>query len=73
MRWFFFFVVTISALLIARLEWRKLKEKPVRDKVVFAFLLLLVWVLSMFDLPNTPGPTTALMFIFKPFRGLVEP
>ncbi|MGW9528352.1 hypothetical protein ACWHAM_11445 [Paenibacillus terrae] len=72
-RWFFFCCVTISVLLIIRLEWPKLKVKPIRDKAVFVSLLLLVWILSMLDLPNTPGPTTVLMFIFKPFRGLVEP
>lgn len=73
MRGFFFWVVTISALLITRYEWPKLRTKPVRDKAVFISLLLLVWILSMLDLPNTPGPTKALLFIFKPFRGLTEP
>ncbi|WP_068501168.1 hypothetical protein [Paenibacillus kribbensis] len=73
MRWYFFCFITISVLLITRFEWPKLKAKPVKDKAVFVSLLLLVWILSMLDLPNTPGPTTVLLFIFKPFRGLTEP
>ncbi|WP_068784864.1 hypothetical protein [Paenibacillus phocaensis] len=73
MRVFFFWIVTFSALLIARLEWPKMKAKPIWDKAVFLSLLLLVWILSTLDLPHTAGPTTVLMFIFKPFRGLMEP
>lgn len=67
-----FFGVTISVMLIWWYEWPKLKEKPKRDKAVFVCLLLVVWVLSMLDLPSTPGPTTLLEIIFKPFRGLLE-
>ena len=73
MKWLLLWGVTISVLLITRFEWPKLKAKPVRDKAVFISLLLLVWILSMLDLPSMPGPTTLLLFIFKPFRGLVEP
>jgi hypothetical protein len=73
MKWYFFCAVTIAVLLITRFEWPKRKAKSVKDKAVFVSLLLLVWILSMLDLPNTPGPTTVLLFIFKPFRGLTEP
>ncbi|MDF2963586.1 MAG: hypothetical protein K0S39_5321 [Paenibacillus sp.] len=72
MRWTFFCGVTIAVILIWCFEWKKLKEKLKRDRVVFMSLLLLGWVLSMMDLPNMPGPTTFLQFIFKPFKGLVE-
>lgn len=72
MRWSFFCGVTIAVLLIWWFEWPKLKQKPKRDKSIFVSLLLLIWLLSMLDLPNTPGPTTLLQFIFKPFKGLVE-
>ncbi len=72
MRWSFFCGVTITVLLIGWFEWSKLKQKPKRDKAVFVSLLLLVWLLSMLDLPNTSGPTRVLEFIFKPFKGLVE-
>ncbi|MCY9666153.1 hypothetical protein M5X11_14450 [Paenibacillus alginolyticus] len=72
MRWSFFCGVTIAVLLICWFEWPKLKQKPKRDKAVFVSLILLVWLLSMLDLPRTPGPTTLLQFIFKPFKGLLE-
>jgi Na+/melibiose symporter-like transporter len=72
MSWSFFSCVTIAVLLITWFEWPKLKQKPKKDKVAFISLLLIVWLLSMLDLPNTPGPTTVLHFIFKPFKGLLE-
>ncbi|KIL39015.1 hypothetical protein SD70_22545 [Gordoniibacillus kamchatkensis] len=72
MRWEFFWTVTIAAALIARYEWPKLKQKPKKDKAVFVSLLLAGWLLSMLDLPHTPGPSTFLKIIFKPLRGLVE-
>ncbi|MFD1177037.1 hypothetical protein ACFQ3W_12095 [Paenibacillus puldeungensis] len=73
MRAYFFWGVTIAVLLIFRMEWSKLKVMPVRDKVVFISILLAAWILSMLDLPHTPGLTTFLQFAFKPFRGLLEP
>jgi hypothetical protein len=72
MSWSFFICVTIAVLLITWFEWSKLKQKPKKDKVAFISLLLIVWLLSMLDLPNTPGPTTVLQIIFKPFKGLLE-
>lgn len=72
MRWLFFSSVTIAAFLIFWLEWRSLKLKTKNDQVAFVMLLLIVWLLSMLDLPNTPGPTAFLEFIFKPLKGLVE-
>lgn len=68
----FFIGVTIAVLLIVWFEWKKLRSKPAKDKAVFVALLLLVWILSMLDLPKTPGPTTFLLYIFKPFKGLLE-
>lgn len=65
--------ITIAVMLISLLEWPKLKAKPMWDKAVFVSLLLLVWLLSMFDLPNTTGPSTVLQVIFNPFKELVEP
>ena len=72
MKWIFFCFITISVLLIMWIDWPKIKGKPAWDKAAFISLLILVWVLSMLDLPNTPGPTTFYEFIFKPLRGLVE-
>lgn len=73
MRSSMFWGVTIAVLLIMWVEWSKLKQKPLWDRAVFVSLLLAVWLLSMLDLPHTPGPTTLLQAIFKPFRPLVEP
>lgn len=67
-----FIGITIAILAIIRFEWPKLKGKPLRDRATFASLLALAWALSMLDLPHTPGPTHALMFIFKPFKSLLE-
>ncbi|HTG70739.1 MAG TPA: hypothetical protein VL921_15885 [Candidatus Udaeobacter sp.] len=64
--------VTFAALLILWCDWPRMKEKPTKDKAAFVSLLLIGWLLSMLDLPNTPGPITLLEAIFKPFRGLVE-
>ncbi|MFE5322466.1 hypothetical protein ACFQ88_27685 [Paenibacillus sp. NPDC056579] len=73
MRWTFFYIVTVSVLVIAWVEWPQLKKKPKRDRVVFVSLLLLGWGLSMLDLPNTPGPPMVLEAIFKPLWPLLEP
>lgn len=72
MRGSFFCSVTIAVLLILWFEWRNLKQKPKKDRVVFLTLIILVWFLSMLNLPNTPGPISFLQVIFKPFKGLIE-
>ncbi|MDQ8734179.1 hypothetical protein [Paenibacillus sp. LHD-38] len=72
MRLALFSGVTIAALLILWFEWPRMKAKPIKDKAALVSLLLIGWLLTMLDLPNTPGPTTLLEAIFKPFRGLVE-
>lgn len=72
MRLAFFSCVTIAVLLILWFDWPRMKAKPPKDKAAFVTLLLIGWLLSMLDLPNTPGPTTLLEAVFKPFRGLVE-
>ncbi|MDQ1914491.1 hypothetical protein RAC89_29360 [Paenibacillus sp. GD4] len=73
MRWSFFTIATIATLIIWKWEWSKMKKKPAWDRGVFVSFLLLVWALSMFDLPNTPGPRTLLQFLYKPLKGLLEP
>ncbi|WP_310832138.1 hypothetical protein [Paenibacillus pedocola] len=67
-----FSFVTLAALLILRLEWTKMKAKKTRDKSAFFSLLLIVWLLSILDLSNAPGPLTLFEAIFKPFRGWIE-
>ncbi|MDU0200833.1 MULTISPECIES: hypothetical protein [Paenibacillus] len=72
MKWSVFIPVASASFCIVLLEWPKLKQKPVKDKVAFAAILLAVLLLSMFDLPNTPGPISFLNALFKPFKPLVE-
>ncbi|NWL89118.1 MULTISPECIES: hypothetical protein [unclassified Paenibacillus] len=72
MKWHFFLMILIMTLLVILLEWKGLKTRPIRDKVVFISLLLLVLGLSMLDLPNTPGPTTLILLIYKPLERLLE-
>lgn len=72
MRWGFFCGVILAVILIFCVEWPKLKHKPKKDKISFVTLLLIACCLSMLDLPHTPGPTRALEFIYRPFKGLVE-
>ena len=67
-----FVTVTIMVLLIISYQWRDLTEGKPRDKAVFVVLLLAVWLLSMLDLPYTPGPTTWIAAIFKSFEGIVK-
>ncbi|CAH1207388.1 hypothetical protein PAECIP111892_02872 [Paenibacillus auburnensis] len=67
-----FSFVTLAGLLILRLEWTKMKAKKTRDKSAFFTLLLIVWLLSILDLSNAPGPLTFFEAIFRPFRGWLE-
>ncbi|MBY0011228.1 hypothetical protein [Paenibacillus typhae] len=72
MRLALFSGVTIASLLILWLDWPRMKANPAKDKAAFLSLLLVTWLLSMLDLPNTLGPTTFLEAVFKPLRGLLE-
>lgn len=67
-----FAFVTCAVLLTVLLDWHLVKKKPLKDKAAFIGLLLAGWLLSMFDLPNTPGPTSLLDIVFKPFMGLLK-
>ncbi|MBE1444610.1 hypothetical protein [Paenibacillus sp. OAS669] len=72
MRWSLFWIVTIAILFILGFEWRQVKTKPKKDRLMFLSLLLIGWLLSMLDLPHTPGPSTFLKFVFSPFKGILE-
>lgn len=72
MRWSFFCGITITVIVIFWLEWRKLKQNPKRDRAAFVTLLILIWLMSMMDIINMPGPNRMLAFIFKPLMGLVQ-
>ncbi|MFH5183601.1 hypothetical protein ACHHV8_13795 [Paenibacillus sp. TAB 01] len=72
MNWSFFGCVTAAISIIAWFEWPRLKQKPARDRAAFISLLLLGWILSMFDLPHIPGPTNYLQHIYKPLSGWLK-
>ena len=73
MRWPLFFGVTIAVWLILRSEWKRMKHRPGRDKAVFLCLNAAIWLLFLLDLPHTPGPTSLLKLVFKPFAGWTKP
>ncbi|MGG1555565.1 hypothetical protein [Paenibacillus ferrarius] len=72
MKWSVFIPVAAASICIILLEWPKLKQKPMKDKIAFTAILLAVLLLSMFDLPKTPGPISFLNAVFSPFKPLVE-
>lgn len=72
MRWSVILGVTFIVLLIVLFEWPRMKDHPRRDKITFAGLLLIGWVLSLFDLQNLAGPSTFVEMIFKPISVILE-
>lgn len=67
-------VAGMSALvcILFAIEWPRLSRLPRRDKMTFIALVFIGWVLSMFDLPNLPGPTTMINEIFEPLGHYLE-
>jgi multisubunit Na+/H+ antiporter MnhB subunit len=72
MRWGIVIAVTTIVVLIFLFERPRLKPDQKREKRSLVTLLVICWILSMFDLPNLPGPTTLIEFIFKPLVKLLE-
>lgn len=70
-RWGVLLGVTVIMALIVLYEWPKMKHTPKKDKAAFFFLLMVGWVLAMFDLPNIAGPVTWLDALFKPIFGKI--
>ena len=72
MRWGAFLGTTIIIAVIILYQWPKMKQHPKKDKWMFFMLLLVCWVLSMFDLPNMAGPLTWIEAAFKPVGQILE-
>lgn len=72
MRWGAFFATTVIVALITLYQWPRMKQNPKKDKMAFITLLLIGWVLSMFDLPNIGGPTAWVEALFRPFGRFME-
>lgn len=73
MKWGVILSMTALAVLLILFEWPRMKKVPKKDKVVFFVLIFLAWILSLQDLPNLPGPATALNALFKPLGSVLEP
>lgn len=72
MKWGLFLGMSTLVGLIILFEWPKLKPLPRKDKVSFFTLMFIGWFLSMFDLPNVPGPTSVIETLFKPLAKMLE-
>ncbi|UII57704.1 hypothetical protein LS684_09910 [Cytobacillus spongiae] len=72
MKWGHFSAAIVVIAIIVLSERRKMKNYPKKDKMVFFILLATAGILSLFDLPNLPGPVTLLEYIFKPFGRFME-
>lgn len=72
MKWGIFFCVLVIIGVIILYEWKKIKTYPKKDRITFFILLIIVGALSLFDLPNLPGPVTLLETIFRPFGNFME-
>ncbi|QRG65083.1 hypothetical protein [Brevibacillus choshinensis] len=66
MKWGLILSMTALAVVLILYEWPRVKKLTKKDKWVFLTLVTISWVLSMFDLPNLPGPTTIVQSILKP-------
>lgn len=72
MKWGLLLGMSTVVGLIILFEWPKLKPLPLKDKVSFFALMFIGWFLSLFDLPNVPGPTSVIETLFKPLAKMLE-
>ena len=72
MRWSIVFVATVTVVLIFLFERPRLKPDQKKEKRALVALLVFCWILSMFDLPNLPGPTTLVETVVRPLAKLFE-
>mgnify|MGYP001170042030 CR=1 FL=1 len=64
--------VTIAVAFIFWFERKRVKKIPGKERTLFVLLLLSAWILTFFDLPNTPGLASVFDGLFGPLRPLVE-
>lgn len=72
MKWGLILAATALAIGMIWFQWPKMRHYPKKDKAAFLVLLLIGWVLSLFDLPNLPGPTSWISSLFRPWAKLLE-
>jgi hypothetical protein len=66
-RWGAFLGTAAVSVVLILFQWAILKKLPKKDMLAFYILLIMGLGLSIFDLPNMPGPLTIIEAIFKPF------
>lgn len=66
--------ISLIAVLMTWYEWSALRRSPWKTKLAYAVLLLASWLIALLLVhnPNLPGPTQALMKIYKPLAGLLK-
>lgn len=74
MEWIKVAGITICVILIILYEWPKMNQNQKREKVAFASLTAIGWLLALFLLffPDMPGPTKMITHIFKPIIKIFE-
>lgn len=71
-RWDVWFLVTVVIVIGFLYEWPKIQKSPKKDKIAFWALLVIGWIIAMFDLPNIAGIPTLIENIFKPINTMLE-
>jgi multisubunit Na+/H+ antiporter MnhB subunit len=68
MKWVAFLGVTVILVFMTIYEWPKMKGQMKREKLAFAALTMLGWVLAFLLIfyPETPGPTQWIDAVYKP-------
>ncbi|GFN30100.1 hypothetical protein [Paenibacillus xylaniclasticus] len=67
-----FITITLAVIVTWCFDWPKVKKKAGKDKTMFILLFLLGWLLSMLNLPETPGLTTLFQIVFQPLEPFVK-
>ncbi|MFD0679801.1 MULTISPECIES: hypothetical protein [unclassified Paenibacillus] len=74
MRWATIMVITVIAVLIAMYEWPKMNQHLKKEKVTFAAITIIGWLLAILLVfnPDMPGPTQMVDAIYKPLGKFLE-
>ncbi|BBH19123.1 hypothetical protein Back11_04680 [Paenibacillus baekrokdamisoli] len=74
MRWAAILGITVIVVLMAMYEWPKMNQHLKKEKVAFAAILIIGWLLAILLVfyPDMPGPTQMVDAIYKPLGKLLE-
>ncbi|MCZ8522594.1 MULTISPECIES: hypothetical protein [Paenibacillus] len=67
-------LVTLLYAGLARWEWSSIRQNPVREKVLWGLLYIVVYACSLlvWIAPETPGPTQWVSSVLHPLGKLLE-